>query len=223
MDRNMAPQAAWLGEPGRIFDIDQMQGLAAALSSAEYAQAHMVDVPRFADKDALLCHAASLAPTEGLVLEFGVFAGRTINLMAEILPGRPIHGFDSFEGLPEGWRPGFGPGAFALPGPPEVRPGVELVVGWFDSTLPGFLDRHAGAAALVHVDCDLYSSTQTVLTQLRDRIGPGTILVFDEYLNYPGWQQHEFRAFREFTTGGRAYEYVGLVPSDQQVAVRMLK
>ena len=223
MDSNMPPQSGWLDEPGRIFDIDQVQGLAAALSSAEYAQAHMGDVPRFADKDALLRHAVSLAPAEGLVLEFGVFSGHTINLMADTLPGRPIHGFDSFEGLPEGWRPGFGPGAFALPGPPEVRPGVELVVGWFDRTLPGFLDRNPGPAALVHVDCDLYSSTQTVLAQLRDRIGAGTILVFDEYFNYPGWQQHEFRAFREFTACGRAYEYVGLVPSDQQVAVRMLK
>ncbi|NKE48710.1 class I SAM-dependent methyltransferase [Roseomonas frigidaquae] len=223
MDMDPASHAAWLGEPGRIFDIDQVQGLAAALSSAEYAQAHMQGAPRFADKDALLRHAAGLAPAEGLVLEFGVFAGRSINLLAECLPGRPIHGFDSFEGLPEGWRPGFGPGAFALPAPPEVPPGVELVVGWFDRTLPGFLDDHPGPAALLHVDCDLYSSTQTVLAQLRDRIGAGTILVFDEYFNYPGWQQHEHRAFREFAAGGRAYEYVGLVPSDQQVAVRMLR
>ena len=31
-----------------------------------------------------------------------------------------------------------------------------------------------------------------------DRIGPGTVIVFNEYFNYPGWQTHEFKAFQEF-------------------------
>ena len=75
----------------------------------------------------------------------------------------------------------------------------------------------------MHIDCDLYSSTQTILAQLRDRIVPGTILVFDEYFNYPGWEVHEHRAFAEFIQAtGRRYEYVGLVPSHQQVAVRIV-
>ncbi len=52
------------------------------------------------------------------------------------------------------------------------------------------------------------------------RIRKGTVLVFDEYLNYPGWREHEFRAFQEFVAEtGRAYEYLSVVPSHQQVAV----
>jgi hypothetical protein len=44
--------------------------------------------------------------------------------------------------------------------------------------------------------------------------------VFDEYLNYPGWRDHEFRAFQEFVAEtGRQYEYLSVVPSHQQVAV----
>ncbi len=56
-----------------------------------------------------------------------------------------------------------------------------------------------------------------------DRIVAGTILVFDEYFNDPGWEGHEHRACAEFTAAtGRAYDYVGVVPSHQQVAVRIV-
>jgi hypothetical protein len=46
--------------------------------------------------------------------------------------------------------------------------------------------------------------------------------VFDEYFNYPGWQQHEFKAWQEFVAAsGLSYEYLGLVRNNQQVAVRI--
>ena len=51
---------------------------------------------------------------------------------------------------------------------------------------------------MIHIDCDLYSSTRTVLTLLRGRMVPGTLLVFDELFNYPGYEQHEIKAFYEF-------------------------
>jgi predicted O-methyltransferase YrrM len=73
------------------------------------------------------------------------------------------------------------------------------------------------------VDCDLYSSTQTVFAHLHPKIAPGTIIVFDEYFNYPTWERHEFRAFQEYVRFRQVrYEYIGLVPSSQQVAVRIL-
>ncbi len=84
-------------------------------------------------------------------------------------------------------------------------------VGYFDAVLPAFLSKTTGGVSLLHVDCDLYFSTQTVLAQLRDRIVSGTIIVFDEYLNYPQWRQHEFRAFQEFVAQRKLkYEYIGL-------------
>src|SRR5437868_900632 len=39
----------------------------------------------------------------GHVVEFGVFKGGTIRYIAAKDPNRTVHGFDSFEGLPEAW------------------------------------------------------------------------------------------------------------------------
>jgi predicted O-methyltransferase YrrM len=103
-----------------------------------------------------------------------------------------------------------------------VRENCELVVGWFDDTLPKFVRDNSQAVAFLHIDCDLYSSTQTVLRLLRDRIRPGTIIVFDEYLNFPGWQQDEHRAWTEFARhAGIRFDYIGFVSRHQQVAVRV--
>jgi predicted O-methyltransferase YrrM len=178
---------------------------------------------RFTGRDELLTHAVSNITVDGLALEFGVFSGHSINHIASALPDRTIYGFDSFQGLPESWTSTTATGHFAQDFLPPVRENVELIVGWFDRTLPGFLDTHPEKVAFLHVDCDLYLSTQTVLAQLRDRIVPGTITVFDEYFNYPGWKRHEFQAFQEFVKHRRIrYEYIGLVPSFEQVAVRIL-
>jgi hypothetical protein len=37
-----------------------------------------------------------------------------------------------------------------------------------------------------------------VLELLSDRIIPGTVIVFDELLNYNGYERHEMRALFEF-------------------------
>jgi hypothetical protein len=62
-----------------------------------------------------------------------------------------------------------------------------------------------------------------VLEQLRARIVTGSVIVFDEYLNYPGWQLHEFKAFREFiATSGIRYRYLGFASSEFAVATQIL-
>lgn len=136
---------------------------------------------------------------QGLLLEFGVFKGDSINRMAKMAPSQEVYGFDSFEGLPEDW-----PGSWATKGTfdlkaklPKVRSNVKLVKGWFDQTLPEFLKNHGEPIGLLHVDCDLYSSAKFVLDTLQNRIQPGTVIVFDEFFGYPFFQDHEFRAFFE--------------------------
>ena len=153
-----------------------------------------------------------------LIAEFGVFEGATINFIADQTE-EPVFGFDCFSGLPEDWRPGFPQGMFSARIPP-VRPNVSLLVGLFEDTLPTFLEQNTEDLSLLHIDCDLYSSTRTVLRMCSSRIQKGTVLVFDEYFNYPGWRGHEFKAFQEFIADtGRQYEYLSAVPSHQQVAV----
>ena len=94
----------------------------------------------------------------------------------------------------------------------------------FDKTIPGFLKKHDDPIAMLHVDCDLYSSTVTIFDTLGAHLQPGAIILFDEYYNFPRWQQHEFKAFQEFVTAsGLVYEYIGYSVTGQQVAVRVLE
>ena len=138
----------------------------------------------------------------GLLLEFGVFRGRTITQIATRYPDRAVYGFDSFQGLPEDWdRPDlkFPTGTFGMHGLPTVPANVTLVPGWFSDTLPSFVEAHASdTVALVHIDCDLYSSTTTVLKALAPMFIDGTVVVFDELFNYPNYHKHEFLALLEF-------------------------
>ena len=205
------------------YDIDRIASFAAAITSAEFVAKNLPRAPRFPSPDSFLDAMLAQAPAEGLILEFGVFSGHSITRIAQARPGRAVHGFDSFSGLPEFWRNGFDAGTFAMDALPPVPANVSLHPGWFDRTLPAVLDAHPGPIAFLHVDCDLYSSTQTILAQLGGRLRPGTVIAFDEYLNYPGWQQHEHKAFSEFVASThRAYEWIGLVPSYEQAGLRIL-
>lgn len=191
----------------------------AQRDSADYARQHMARALVFRDRDDLLRLAASRAPASGAVLEFGVAGGDSIRLLAACLPGRSIHGFDSFEGLPEDW-PGRheAKGHYAQSGLPAVPAGVTLHKGWFDATLPPYLAGTGEQVALLHMDADLYSSTRTVLNMLADRLRPGSVIVFDEYFNHVGWRDNEFRAFHEFVAEKRVgYRYLGW--SYQQAAI----
>jgi hypothetical protein len=205
---------------GDSFDILDVAFFAAALESARFYEETMLTALAFGSDLELLTHAMSVAPTEGLILEFGVASGRTVRHLAS-LTGRHIHGFDSFEGLPETWRTGFVQGAFKQQ-LPAVPGNVSLHHGWFTATVPPFIAKADESVALLHIDCDLYSSTAFVLTALSDKIVKGTVVVFDEYLNYPGWKQHEHRAFQEFISKtGLTFRFDSFVPSHQQVCVIM--
>ncbi len=200
------------------FDYDRLADFAASLDSARFATEHFASAKRFPHDEALLRHGVAAARPDGLFLEFGVASGRTLRFIAEGHAG-PVYGFDGFNGLPEKWRPGFPAGAFAQQ-PPETLPNAELVIGWFENTLPGFMVRHQEPISFLHIDCDLYSSTKTIFHYLKGYIIPGTVIVFDEFLNYPGWREHEYKAWSEFVTQqGLGFKYTGCVPSHQQVSV----
>jgi hypothetical protein len=130
-----------------------------------------------------------------LYLEFGVYKGRSMRWWSEHLdlPGARLVGFDSFEGLPEDWRPGIESGHFATGEAPDIAdPRVSFVKGWFDQTLPGWkLPEHD--QLIINIDSDLYSSAATVLSTLEPHISEGTLIYFDELPD----RDHEMRAFLE--------------------------
>lgn len=134
---------------------------------------------------------------DDLFLEFGVATGHTITRIASRHDGI-VYGFDSFKGLPEDWRSGIGKGAFAQNVLPVVPENVELLVGLFQDTVDDFLATHPGNIGFIHLDADLYSSTSYVLTKFKDRFVEGSILMFDEFAHYPGYKEHEYKAFIEF-------------------------
>ena len=115
----------------------------------------------------------------GYWLEFGVHSGETITHTAGRKLGVPnliIHGFDSFEGLPEDWlQPETGhtnlKGHFDLDGkiPQNLLcvQNINIIKGWFDKSLPKYFKGH----------CVVY---------------------FDEFCNYPGGENGEYKAFSEF-------------------------
>jgi len=184
-----------------------------------YCEQHFAGVPSYQSDLRLHQAVSSQVRQGGLILEFGVATGRSIRHWAQMFPTHDIYGFDGFEGIYEDWN-GMPAGHFAQD-PPLVPANVRLVVGRFDKTLPSWLSDHPGKASLIHIDCDLYQATVDVFENLRDRIQTGTIIVFDEYWNYPDWQQHEFRAWQEQQI---PYEYIGHVHGGnyQPVAVRVL-
>jgi hypothetical protein len=155
--------------------------------------------------------AVALSRVEGerpLYLEFGVYKGRSMRWWSEHLraPGATLVGFDSFEGLPESWRPGLESGHFQTGRPPDIDdPRVHFVTGWFDDTVPGFvLPEHD--QLIINIDCDLYSSAATVMRTLEPSIVPGTLIYFDELPD----RDHEMRAlFESLARSGMTVEPIG--------------
>ncbi|CAJ0557249.1 unnamed protein product, partial [Mesorhabditis spiculigera] len=117
-----------------------------------------------------------------------------------------VAGFDVFSGLPETWRT------------------------WFPRNLFRALREHLALVPERRIRAPLRSCTSTPTSTrpprpcsiLGDRLVPGSIVVFDEFFNYPGWQQHEYRAWTEFVTRtGISFEYLGYTVDNEQVIVEI--
>jgi hypothetical protein len=216
----------------QLFDVGRIhpareRALRELQRSVDYVESSMPDAIGFETQREVLDYALAQTTVAGDYFEFGVFTGGTIRYIAKRLRllGKSdviIHGFDSFEGLPEAWG-GFnlGEAAFSRRGKlPRVPGNVILHPGWFSDTVPKWRASRARPVAFIHVDCDIYSSTVEVLEGLCDYMQAGTVLVFDEYFNYPNWERHEFKAWREFVERhGLSYEYLAF--ARQQVAIRI--
>ena len=194
----------------------------ATSDSAQYVYEHLAGALLFPTREELWDHAVDQVRGMGNFAEFGVHEGHSIRHLATKIKdkGWSIYGFDSFEGLREDWsgttmRKGYFSVAGSLPPVPD---NVTLIKGWFDETLPEFMRLHSEDFAFLHIDVDTYEAARTVLTLVGNRIKPGTVIVFDEYHNYPGWRHGEWKAWKEFVEkNGIRYRYIGF--STAQVAL----
>jgi hypothetical protein len=170
-------------------------------------------------------HLLSRTEVIGDYLEFGVFQGdsfrNAIRAADQVFRstregrfGGRFIGFDSFRGLPQatsmndGMTP-YRAGEFSatratfertLAGC-RSRASIEIVEGWFDSTLTADTAQRLRLerAAFINVDCDLYESTVSVLQFVTPLLQTGTILYFDDWFSVHGSMEHgEARATREW-------------------------
>jgi Methyltransferase domain len=194
----------------------------ASIETARFVTDHMRGALSFYTARQVLAYALSEMKIAGSILEFGVFKGGTIRYIARKFPGRTVHGFDSFEGLPAAWEgTGHEQGAFHAGGKlPKVPGNVRLHRGFFDASLPVWMRENQDPVAFLHVDCDLYQSAKTIFEMVEDRLRPGLVIVFDEYFGYHQWRQGEHKAFQEFIEKtGHGYRY--LCHAFNQVAVEL--
>jgi hypothetical protein len=213
------------------------------ISIEKFHNAYVIDDQNMTVHDSRLQHisyvATHCACQLGSILEFGVYQGASINHIADLYLNENIWGFDSFEGLPEDWfltkkakeanKTRYKQSAFKVDKLPSVRPNVSLVAGWFDKTLPDWIDKNSNPINILHIDCDLYSSTIYVLKILNRFIIPGTIILFDELYNwkkpqnYTLWEEGEWKALVEWVnTYNREFEILSRT-SFQQCAIRIIK
>jgi hypothetical protein len=148
--------------------------------------------------------------------EFGVFKGESANWLLDSKCEK-LYLFDSFEGLPKDWNEKFKKGHFKCDVPTFNDPRVVLIKGYFEDNINKFNEIQFG---LVHIDCDLYDSTKTILNNIK--IFKNQIIVFDEFYNINNSENHEYKAFLEFINERNVkYEILGKTEYSQ-VIIRIL-
>ncbi|CAD7946775.1 unnamed protein product [Amoebophrya sp. A120] len=224
-------QQQLLGEPldrleFNIANIDEPAALwTANLTARESWMAMMSESLQYAVQAGI-----ENADAEGTVwAEFGVASGKSTAYIATALKKTygsrvTLHGFDSFVGIPEKWNNLEG-GTFTMEGKvPEIvtnMPNIQVHKGWFNETKTD-LD-HLTRVAFLHMDMDIYPAAREVLLHFACRLERGTVLVFDELINYDGWiLDGEFMALQEVAAlVGLVWEPLGFY-HEQAVPIMIL-
>lgn len=162
-----------------------------------------------------LC-ALSFNGIDGDYLEFGCCGGRTFGLAYKISRKYKyfckMWAFDSFCGLPpqsvpEDNHPAWIEGTMSI-GVDEFekickenkipKKDYAIVPGFYEDSLNNVSELPSNIS-LAYIDCDLYSSTKSVLEFLMPRLKHGMIIAFDDYFCYSATQvSGERKACAEF-------------------------
>ena len=160
----------------------------------------------------------------GDIVECGVWRGGMLAAIVETLNAkdRPIHVFDSFQGLPEA-KTIDGEDAIAWQSNPNginyhdnckaekdyVASLMEnlnctntsIYEGWFEDTIP---QTNIKDIALLRLDADWYESTKICLDFLFDNVIEGGLIILDDYFAWDGCS----RALHDFLSERKAIERI---------------
>jgi len=167
----------------------------------EFMQANE-NVPISSDRNNLYSQISTPINLAVEYLEFGVYEGKSMQFWSENLThsSTKLHGFDTFEGLPEHWINSKPKGAYSTSGKtPEIQDKrVSFHKGLFQETLPLLIKNRTidfSKQLIVNLDADLYSATAFVLASLLPYLKKNDIIIFDEF---GAFLLHEFKAFCDF-------------------------
>jgi predicted O-methyltransferase YrrM len=197
--------------------------MAAAQSTARWIHQNADRAPHFLTRMDMLEGICSGNLIDGSIAEFGVFTGAVTRFIRPRFPDRVYHAFDSFRGVPEQMSLSVSKWAFDQGGVvPKLPKDVTVHAGWFADTLPEYRKAYDEALALIYIDCDLYESVCEVLDGIQDQLRPGSILVFDDWYNFPNWEAHSYRAVNEFVArSGLSLVTIGITTTEHCVAFRV--
>lgn len=176
--------------------------------------------------------------TLGNYLEFGVFTGSSFNYA--IKANKQIEkifgntncefiGFDSFQGFgkvkDEDIHPNFTDNIFSVNEEKVIKniiktargTKMKLIKGFYQDTIKDKKPKDLNIkekSRVIMIDCDLKESTQLALEFIKTSLQPGTIILFDDFLDYKGKiNKGEYGAFKEFQENNprilfrRAFDY----------------
>ncbi len=190
----------------------------AASESADFIERHLHTALVFRDKEPKIKFrnfVINKANNNGYFIELGVSKGESLLYFAKEKPACTFYGFDSFEGLPEDWYGACDPkgtyGNDSYEVLCEHSENIKIIQGLFEETVPKFVEQMRNKSSLngensekkqpyisfMHLDANIYSATKFALDNFMDFFDEGTVLVFDDFLAYPGYKNNEFKAFHE--------------------------
>jgi hypothetical protein len=167
----------------------------------------------------------------GAFIEIGTIVGKNSNFIAALNPFKKIYTFNFQKGLPTDWkRPDlkFSAGTFAFRNDsynPPLLANVIAYKGNFNEILPTFKKEvlNNTPIALLYVDTMSYEPTKQAFTAFEDNIVPGTIIIFDEFYNYPNAENHEWKVLQEFLqTKKLTAKFLAFNIQHEQVALKIV-
>jgi O-methyltransferase len=161
---------------------------------------------------------------KGDVAEIGVYRGGTARLISKTLPGKNVHLFDTFEGMPQvnSSLDQHKEGDFSDTSIDAVSsylrdcPNVVFYKGYFPETAKPIKDKKF---SFVHIDVDIYRSVMDCCEFFYPRLNAGGVMVFDDYglLSCPGAK----KAVDEFFVNKNEYPFYS--PTGQCFIVKQEK